>query len=321
MEPGPGTHKALVNLFQCITLACQKWKKRLQQVVQLKEAMDILEGSQWGKLHSQWQAVTDFLNNKDYNKALDDLERLVVMCLLELMKLNQSEVGELSFITFVPNSHVLLAYDKWTNIWKKLKTHAEAIKNAVKCYNHQAALLDPPQEQVDINQSLKHSFISDFNLLHLSWEDIWDKPWAQPANHEAMARHFQIKAVQDKIVRLDMEIWRLVTSIIDEAKDMATTIQTLVQINQPLTVEIEARWGLWRCINCELVTQILKLTQKNGFQGSVIPGWWEEQMDEGDRAISEGLEQEDIIDDVGEVSEDDDLIDVAISVEKWEMTL
>jgi hypothetical protein len=103
MEPGPELRKALANLSRNVTTARQKWEGRLQHVAQLEEAMEIAEGRRWDRNHPQRLAVAEFLNHKDYSKALDDLERLVVMRLLELTKLNQSELGECVFFYAVLN--------------------------------------------------------------------------------------------------------------------------------------------------------------------------------------------------------------------------
>jgi hypothetical protein len=97
MDPGPGLRKALAGLTRNVTLARTKWSGRLQDVARIEEMLDIHQGSRWDKNNPKRLAVVTFLNHKDYNKALDELERLVVMRLLELTKLNQSELGKIVF--------------------------------------------------------------------------------------------------------------------------------------------------------------------------------------------------------------------------------
>jgi hypothetical protein len=210
-----------------------------------------------------------------------------------------------------------LAYDKRTNISKKLKSRAEAIKNAVKRYNRQAALLDPPRDPVDINQILEYSFISEFDLLRLSREDIREKPWVQTGNREAMARHFRIKAAHDEIKRLNVEIRRLVTSIADEQKDMIDMIKLITQTDQPLATEIERRWSLRQAFSEDHINQVFKLATKDGFSGSIVPGTRLGRMNEGDRSLPEVQANENVHDLAGELSEDDDVLEIATTVENW----
>lgn len=92
-NPGRKQNKMIANLSRQQTLAMTKWEARLQQVVDLEERLEIPLASCWTREHTRRQQTADFMNRQDYHDAVDNLERLVVMRLFELTKLNQSGTG------------------------------------------------------------------------------------------------------------------------------------------------------------------------------------------------------------------------------------
>jgi hypothetical protein len=193
----------------------------------------------------------------------------------------------------------------------------------VKRYNRQAALLDPPRDAVDMNQILEYSFIQDFNLLRLSREDIRSKPWAQPGHRAAMARYFRIKAAQDEITRLNVEIRRLVSSIADEQSDVQNAIRSTNQTDRPLALHIEAEWSLRQAYNEEHLMQILKLAKKDGFSGIISPGCRTGRMrtDDQPQLLDQREAEEDVTEEVGELSEDDEALEIATVMEQWSTSM
>lgn len=67
---------------------------RLSHVTQLEASLSIQEKDRWGRDHNSRITIADQLNHQDFVQAIDHLERLVVMRLFELTKLNQSGTGE-----------------------------------------------------------------------------------------------------------------------------------------------------------------------------------------------------------------------------------
>lgn len=96
---GPEHGKLLANLSRQQTLAVKKWTITCQQVTDIEGHLDIPLGGRWSPDHPCRKAVAEFMNQRDYHQALDDVERLVVMRLFELTKLNQSGTGT-SYIFF-----------------------------------------------------------------------------------------------------------------------------------------------------------------------------------------------------------------------------
>ena len=97
MEPGQEQNRILANITQQQTLATMKWEVCLQQVVDLEECLEVLPDGRWSWAHPCHQATAAFMNHHDFHATVDHLERLVVMQLFELMKLNQSGTGTCRF--------------------------------------------------------------------------------------------------------------------------------------------------------------------------------------------------------------------------------
>ena len=68
-------------------------------VMLLENQLD-LRGQRWQDSSSDYQTVKAELGHRQYRKALDELERLVMQHLFELSKLNMSGTGKLVYILY-----------------------------------------------------------------------------------------------------------------------------------------------------------------------------------------------------------------------------
>ncbi|EMD37546.1 hypothetical protein CERSUDRAFT_35523, partial [Gelatoporia subvermispora B] len=191
------------------------------------------------------------VNRRQYNKALDELERLVVQRLFELTKLGMSGIG----------------YKLREKIGKALKARAETIKKALKEYNVRAAKLQPPREPLTWNSIVELVNLADFDLLRESREDIRSKVWAQPANRKAMNLHFNVKRAKEEIDRVNVGIQRLFTAILDEHADFHRAIKVAEQADPVLAHELKQRWRLRDSINADIAARLWQTSQLQGFSG------------------------------------------------------
>jgi hypothetical protein len=102
-------------------------------------------------------------------------------------------------------TYVCTGYKLRVHIAAGLKRRSEAIRNALGRYNMQAARLDPPREPLDWKTVITYTFLSEFDLLQFSHEDIREKQWAQPAIRDAVIKHFKLRCAQAEIDRLNVE--------------------------------------------------------------------------------------------------------------------
>ncbi|KDQ59627.1 hypothetical protein JAAARDRAFT_126899 [Jaapia argillacea MUCL 33604] len=87
-------HDSLVKGNRVLCSCQKKWENTLATVTQLENQLSI-EG-QWAVDSVEYKEVKEKLREREYQKALDELERLVVQRLFELSKLNVSGTGNVN---------------------------------------------------------------------------------------------------------------------------------------------------------------------------------------------------------------------------------
>lgn len=80
------------------------------------------------------------------------------------------------------------------HIANALKARSRAIRTALDRYNTAAATLVPPRQLLDWEQVVEYAFLSDFDLLRDTRQDIRSRPWATPAARLAMDQSFNFAA-------------------------------------------------------------------------------------------------------------------------------
>jgi hypothetical protein len=123
------------------------------------------------------------------------------------------------------------------HIANALKARSRAIRTALDRYNAAAAALEPPRQLLDWEQVVEYAFLSDFDLLRDTRQDICNKPWATPAARLAMDQCFKLRRAKEEIKRLDIEIRRFATYMHDEdaylrLKESSTMLSNPALANQ-----------------------------------------------------------------------------------------
>jgi hypothetical protein len=137
--------------------------------------------SRWTLETEQWQHAANYLAIRDYQKALDKLEGLVVQRLFELAKMGLSGTGKYGFSSYAVRSQYFLSgYKMRTHINKSLKTRCKAIQTALCKFNAAAKATNRPQ--LDWNQVSTYGSLTEFELLRECRDDIHSEPWADSRN-------------------------------------------------------------------------------------------------------------------------------------------
>ena len=132
--------------------------------------------------------------------------------------------------------------------------------------------MDPPRSALTWESVVNAMDIADFDILKDTRQDIRMLEWAQPANREGMVMYFQIKRAKEEIIRLNVEIRRLLTFLYDDHVDHFRAIQANKTINPSLSHEIWLRWEYRSKIHEEIVKRILQTSKLVGFSGSLFYG-------------------------------------------------
>ncbi|KAG2029491.1 hypothetical protein BDR03DRAFT_936832 [Suillus americanus] len=223
----------------------ERYDSILQDVVALELKMGIVR--RWEPADQQYLATLKYMSQREYHHTLDNLQRLVVLRLFELHKLNISQTG----------------YRMRTHIAKSLQTRCKAIQNAVKSYNTAALALDPPAPTLDWSKVSHYNFLEEFVLLRETRQDIHSKRWAEPVVREVMKQSLRIERAHEEIHRCNVESRRLHTSIIDEERHF---------VSDPLSGALEEFCQRRRRINAHVLARLQDLYSLDGFTGCSTPG-------------------------------------------------
>ncbi|KAJ7318180.1 hypothetical protein DFH08DRAFT_714989 [Mycena albidolilacea] len=257
-----------------ITLVRTRYRTTYTRLLALEE--DLCRYEEEHRIETRWtwdstayKEGLKLVTERKYRAALTEVERLVVQRLLELTKLGMSG----------------LAYNLCEKISKALKTRSEAIRRALIAYNNAAASLSPPRERLSFAQIIHTTSLAEFDILRDTRQDIRLLPWTQPAHREAMVLHFGIRRAKEEIRRLNVEITRLLTFLVDEHVDYYRAIAANLIINPPLATELHRRWRHASCVSAAICRRIAQTSRLVGFSGTIFPG----QREDRDPDRGEGI--------------------------------
>ncbi|OCH88551.1 hypothetical protein OBBRIDRAFT_734191 [Obba rivulosa] len=208
----------------------------------------------WMPEHPKYQETLKFMRNRDFHRALEKVQQLVIQRLLEMLKANMTGLG----------------YKMRTSIWKALKTCGKAIHSALKKYNTLARQMDPPAPTLEWKDVLNYTFVSEFDLLRhshsSSTSEVGTRPWAVPFNREIAAKYWKIRGAYDELKRLHIEIPRLRTHIQVEFKH---AIEICCEMDPLLAAELQAHYQRLKRVNAVHLRRLNVLTHLRGFHGSI----------------------------------------------------
>ncbi|TFY51052.1 hypothetical protein EVJ58_g10764 [Rhodofomes roseus] len=212
----------------------------------------------WDVTDREYVEMMQYIDERRFHQALNNLQRLVVQRLFELHKLNLSQTG----------------YRLRTHMAKSLQTRCKAIQNALKAYNTAAQALKPPRPQLDWTTVSNYNFIEEFALLQdtRDGEDVRRKPWAQPLAREVMKQAKRIERAREEVVRCNVEARRLYTHVLDEDALFTRVLQELQRKDDALYGAVEDFCTRRRHINNQHLSRLQQLSKVKGFNGNVTRG-------------------------------------------------
>ncbi|KAF7337160.1 hypothetical protein MVEN_02154000 [Mycena venus] len=198
--------------------------------------------TRWVPGDEKWATVLAMMNKHRYLRALDHLQGLIILWMSELAKCNMSGTGS----------------KLRKHIAKALQARSKVVKNAIAKYNEIAEAMTPPKPTLD-------------------WEEVVEtfggEPWAQPAGQAAMDQHFKLLHAEEEIVRLNVEICRLVTFMKDEEAFLSHEERRLqAEGKEGLAIQVGlVRMERGRFTDLHML-RLVKLSKDPGFTGNILPG-------------------------------------------------
>ncbi|KAI0676054.1 hypothetical protein C8Q78DRAFT_1074995 [Trametes maxima] len=187
-----------------------------REVIALELHMGI--STRWQPHSQEYIDTMQYIHERDYRVALDNVQRLVVQRLFELHTMNLLQT----------------AYKVRTHIAKNLQRRSKAIRTAIRTYNKAALALDPPRPTLDWSKITHYAFIEEFELLRDTRNSLAGKRWAEASVRETMKLHGKISHAHEEIRRCNIEVCRVHTSIIDEDHVLDETVARYMNADDPL---------------------------------------------------------------------------------------
>ncbi|KAL0564802.1 hypothetical protein V5O48_017232 [Marasmius crinis-equi] len=235
--------------------AFQRWQASYEELLMFEVEHQI--DPRWQPNSPEYIDTCKQLSRREYRRAVERLEKLVVARLMELTKLNLSGVG----------------YRQRTQIAKALKVRAEAIKKAITDYNKAASALDPPRPALDWIQIVDMVKLADFDLLRDTETPLSELIWAKPENKEVMSLHFSIIRAREEINRLNVEITRKITHMLDEHADFYHAIRAAqAKEDTDLVHWLQFHSHNQSTLNTHVAEQLMRTSKLRGFTGNLLPG-------------------------------------------------
>ncbi|KAJ7818940.1 hypothetical protein B0H13DRAFT_2378621 [Mycena leptocephala] len=235
--------------------ALEVYAKTLDAVQELELKLGVQ--MRWQQGDEDWVAAATMVENRRYQRAIDELEGLVVARMFELSKVNMSDTG----------------YKLRKHIAKALQARSKAVKTALERYNEAASAMVPARTVLTWEQIVDYAFLADFDLLREGREDIRSEPWAQAAGRAAMDQHFKLLCADEEIARLNLEIPRLVTHMVDEEAFLIHHDRRLRDSSQAALAHQVALHRMQRGrFNSLHMERLVKLSKEPGFTASLSPG-------------------------------------------------
>ncbi|KAJ7573041.1 hypothetical protein C8J56DRAFT_1017690 [Mycena floridula] len=236
--------------------ARERFTVQLEEVQALENRLAIMPQNRWVFGDVNWVLNAERAAMSSYQKRLDRLEGLVVERMLELEKMNQSQTG----------------YNMRKHIGQAVKTRSQAIRTALENYNAASAKLNPPRAALDWDTVIECAFLSEFEMLRDSRQDIRNKPWAKPAGRSLQNQYYKIQRAREEIIRCNIEISRLWTHMVDEKVFLEAREQAVSGTNPALAYQIcqyRLERGRYDAIHVKRLTMLAK---DPGFTGSLAAG-------------------------------------------------
>ncbi|KAJ3576382.1 hypothetical protein NP233_g487 [Leucocoprinus birnbaumii] len=253
-DPSDPEAKRAETLYNNHCRRAQDNVDRAKAVVdRLEESIPIL--NPWTPSMPEYQKAAERSRACSYRQSLDELEALVVSRIFELTKMNMSQTG----------------YKLRRHIGKALQTQSRGIRRALDKYNLAAHALKPPHPIITYEAIMEYSFLSQFDLLRDTRQDVRDRPWSTPMARYLMDKHFKILRAEEEITRLNIEIRRVITHLHDEECFLCLK-ENQTQATDPLLAYQIRLYHLERTPYAEIHMRRFKnLASNPRFTGTLLP--------------------------------------------------
>ncbi|KAK1216061.1 hypothetical protein PQX77_021311 [Marasmius sp. AFHP31] len=163
-------------------------------------------------------------------------------------------------------------YKQREKISKALRARAEAIRKALDTYNDLATQVNPPRPTLTFNEIVEMVSVADFDLLKDTQHNVSELIWAREEHREAMHLHFWIRRAREEIYRLNIELKRLITFMLDDHADYHQALKATQCTDPDLAAELARQQSYRVAIHTHIVQRLAQTSALRGFTGCLLPG-------------------------------------------------
>lgn len=128
------------------------------------------------------------------------------------------------------------------HIASALKLRSKSIQTAISAYNEAAAALSPRRSQVSWDDVVEFSYLSEFDILRDTRNDVRERNWATQKNRMLMQEFFKLIRAENELPRLHQEIQRLITYMQDEERTLKGVAKMLDDKDPALGLQVLLHW-------------------------------------------------------------------------------
>ncbi|KAG9089281.1 hypothetical protein FS749_001456 [Ceratobasidium sp. UAMH 11750] len=225
----------------------------MKQLLTLQQAVADFEekhaiSTPWTREMQEWKDAEEIRRNRDVQQCIDDLERLSVQRIFELSRAGLRGIG----------------YKLRGHIMRAVNNRSAALKSALERYNKAVAKVGLQPMSWETLTSI--SVLADFDLLRGSRTGVLEQEWALPSNRRAADEYQHVKRAKEEIVRLNVEVRRIHTAIVDEQRRLLELAKDVSSPELQWAVNQKVEWRLK--VNERIMRELNMLMYSNVYTGS-----------------------------------------------------
>ncbi|KAF7973473.1 hypothetical protein HWV62_15074 [Athelia sp. TMB] len=254
-DPGPSRRRDDTNTIETRRRhAIENCEKARSLVHALETQLGVVE--RWTVESTEFKDAERKVAMRQYQRALDHLEGLVVGRIFELNDMNRSQMG----------------YKQRQHVGQALHARSGAIRNALVHYNTAAQNVVPPRQTLEFNEVIEWAFLSDFDLLRDARQDVRERPWATPTGRRAVDEYFHMLRAREEIIRCNNEARRIATHLRDESTFLHHHEEMHRSTNPLLAHQIAKYRQVRGRFDAHHKRQLQAISRLDGFSGSIELG-------------------------------------------------
>lgn len=151
------------------------------------------------------------------------------------------------------------------HIAQHLNTRSSTVRSALDAYNKEAAKLR--RRVLTFEQVIEHDFLSEFDLLRDSRQDIRSRPWAETSNRLLRDSYFKRERAREEIERLNVEVLRLRSWMSSEEAHYERSLDLVSATDPALASEIGRRLTRMQGMHRKISRYLSKVEGLRGYSG------------------------------------------------------